>query len=166
MKITESFRAFIAKPFFHKYSTVCGLWVLLAIIAWLTKYFPGKYNNFLIFRESFWHAIQQVSLYGEYPAQYNDVYLYGPFFSLFVAPFAVTPLWMGLFTWLISLSVFLYIATRCLPIERRQHIFIYWFCAHELLTALFMSQFNIAIAAIIILSFVCCSGHLSNCTVS
>lgn len=28
-----------------------------------------------------------------------------------------------------------------------------WFCAHELLTALFMSQFNIGIAAIIILSF-------------
>lgn len=155
MKITESFRAFIAKPFFHKYSTVCGLWVLLAIIAWLTKYFPGKYNNFLIFRESFWHAIQQVSLYGEYPAQYNDVFLYGPFFSLFVAPFAVTPLWMGLLTWSVSLSVFLYIATRSLPLERRQHIFIYWFCAHELLTALFMSQFNIAIAAIIILSFVC-----------
>lgn len=155
MKITKGIKALIAKPFFHKYSTVCGLWMLLAVLAWLTKYFPGKYNNFLIFRESFWHAFQKVSLYGEYPAQYNDVFLYGPFFSIFVAPFAVTPLWMGLLTWSISLSLFLYIATRCMPLERRQHIFIYWFCAHELLTALFMSQFNIAIAAIIIFSFVC-----------
>lgn len=155
MTIINHIKALITKPFFHKYSTVCGLWVLLAIIAWLTKYFPGKYNNFLIFRESFWHAIQQVSLYGEYPAQYNDVFLYGPFFSLFVAPFAITPLWMGLLTWLVSLSLLLYIAIRCMPLKRGQHIFIYWFCAHELLTALFMSQFNIGIAALIILSFVC-----------
>lgn len=155
MKITKGIKALIAKPFLYKYSTVCGLWMLLAILAWLTKYFPEKYNNFLIFRESFWHAIQKVSLYGEYPAQYNDVFLYGPFFSIFVAPFAITPIWMGLLTWSISLSLFLYIATRCMPLERRQHIFIYWFCAHELLTALFMSQFNIAIAAIIIFSFVC-----------
>lgn len=34
-----------------------------------------------------------------------------------------------------------------------QHIFIYWFCAYELLTALFMQQFNIAIAAIVIATF-------------
>lgn len=155
MKPATYFKTIIAKPFFHQYSTVCGLWILLSIIAWLTKYFPGKYNNFLIFKDSFGHAMQGISLYGEYPAQYNDVYLYGPFFSLVVAPYAITPLWAGLLTWLISLSVFLYIATRALPFSRRQHLFVFWFCAHELLTALFMSQFNIAIAAIIILSFVC-----------
>ena len=36
---------------------------------------------------------------------------------------------------------------------QRQQIFIFWFCAHELLTALFMQQFNIAIAGIIVLAF-------------
>jgi hypothetical protein len=37
--------------------------------------------------------------------------------------------------------------------SRYQQLFIFWFCAHELLTALFMQQFNIAIAAIIVLAF-------------
>ena len=36
-----------------------------------------------------------------------------------------------------------------------QQLFIFWFCAHELLTALFMQQFNIAIAAIILLAYYC-----------
>lgn len=155
MELVKKFGTFISKPFFHRYSTVFGLWVLLALIAWLTKYFPGKYNNFLIFSESFQHLVQQISLYAEYPSKYFDVFLYGPFFGLAVMPYSITPLWMGLLTWLVSLSVFLYIATQALPFTRRQHLFVYWFCAHELLTALFMSQFNIAIAAIIILSFAC-----------
>lgn len=144
----------ITKPFFSRYSTVGTLWILLAVIAWLTKYFHGKYNNFLIFKNVFWHTVHQLPLYGEYPTEYSDMNHYSPMFSLVIAPFAVTPLWAGLLSWLIVLAFFLFIATRMLPLKQKQHIFIYWFCAHELLTALFMSQFNIAIAAIILLSFV------------
>lgn len=130
-----------------------GLWILLGVIAWLTKYFPGKYNNFTIFRQSFWHAVDGISLYGAYPEEYHDVFLYGPTFSLLVAPFALTPFWMGLLTWLVGQALFLYWAIRMLPGVKRERIFIFWFCAHELLTSLFMSQFNISIAAIIILSY-------------
>lgn len=144
---------FIHKPFFSEYRTVFGLWMLLAVIAWVLKYFHHSYNNFLIFRQTFWHAFSHLSLYAEYSAEYFDKNHYGPFFTLFIAPFAVTPLWLGLFSWLLFLSFSLYIATRTLSLEKRKLIFIYWFCAHELLTALFMSQFNIGIAAIIILSF-------------
>lgn len=143
----------ISKPFFSKDSTVMGLWALLAVIAWLTKYFPGKFNNFRIFRQSFWHTLNELPLYGAYPEEYNDIYHYGPVFSLVVAPFALTPVWLGLLTWLVAQSLFLFWAVKMLPGTKREHIFIYWFCAHELLTSLFMSQFNITTAAIIILSF-------------
>lgn len=90
--------------------------VLLAIIAWLTKYFRG---NIIISLFSGNHSGMPFNrfllLYGEYPAQYNDVYASTePFSSLFVAPFAVTPLWMGLFTWLIQSIVFLYITNTLL----------------------------------------------------
>ena len=88
-----------------------------------------------------------------YPNEYMDVNHYGPVFSLVIAPFALSPLGLGLFLWLTVLSLFLYYAIRELPLLQKQRIFIYWFCAHELLTALFMSQFNIAIAAIIVLSY-------------
>ena len=76
-----------------------GLWALLGVIAWITKYFPGKYNNFSIFRQSFWHTLNELPLYAAYPEEYNDIFHYGPVFSLVVAPFAITPLWLGLLTW-------------------------------------------------------------------
>lgn len=155
MNITEKCKAIIAKPFFQSYNTVFGLWMLMAVIAWLTKYFPGKYNNYLIFRQTFWHATDHLSLYAQYPAEYFDSNHYGPLFALFMAPFSVLPVGAGLFLWLVSLALFLYIATRKLDFTKRKLLFVYWFCFHELLTALFMSQFNIAIAAIIILTFVC-----------
>lgn len=137
-------------PFLSDYKTLFGLWCLLAIIATLLKL--SKHNNFLIFRYVFWHTVEQSPLYVTYP-EYWDQNYYGPFFSLVVAPFAVGPVWLGLLLWTVALSLSLYYAVRKLPLLQRQHILIYWFCAHELLTALFMSQFNIAIAAIIVATF-------------
>ena len=153
MKFIDKFNTIIHKPFFSKYSTLMGLWALLGVIAWITKYFPGKYNNFSIFRQSFWHTLNELPLYAAYPEEYNDIFHYGPVFSLVVAPFAITPLWLGLLTWSVAQSLFLFWAVKMLPGIKRERIFIYWFCAHELLTSLFMSQFNISIAAIIVLAY-------------
>lgn len=153
-KWVDKIHTFIRHPFLCKYSTLMALWTLLGLIAWLTKYFPGKYNNFTIFKQSFWHALNELPLYIPYPEEYHDIFHYGPTFSLLVAPFALTPLWFGLFAWLVGQALFLYWAIRMLPIAKRKHIFIYWFCAHELLTALFMSQFNISVTALLILSYV------------
>lgn len=143
---------FLQKPFFSDYRTLFGLWLLLPIIATLLKL--SKHNNFLIFRYVFWHTIEQTPLYIAY-SEYHDTNHYGPFFSLVIAPFAWMPARAGLLFWLIALSLALYYAIRKLPFPDRKRIFIYWFCAHELLTALFMSQFNIAIAAIIVATFYC-----------
>lgn len=94
--LIRKFNIFIRKPFFSDYRTVFGLWMLLAVIAWVMKYFHHSYNNFMIFRQTFWHALSRLSLYAEYPAEYFDHNHYGPFFTLFVAPFAFTPVWLGL----------------------------------------------------------------------
>ena len=134
------------------YRTLLGLWLLLPVIATLLKL--SKHNNFLIFRYVYWHTIEQLPLYVAYD-EYWDTNHYGPFFSLVIAPFAMLPVRWGLFFWLIVLSLSLYYAIRKLPFPDRKRIFLYWFCAHELLTALFMSQFNIAIAAIIVATFYC-----------
>jgi hypothetical protein len=113
----------------------------------------NSHNNFLIFRGVFWHAWQGQSLYAAYPNEYWDVNHYGPLFSLVIAPFAVVPEWLGLLMWCIALSLFLYVAVRRSLLTSGQQLFVLWFCAHELLTALYMQQFNIAIAAIILLAF-------------
>lgn len=152
MKQVQRLYLFLQKPFFSDYRTLFGLWLLLPVIATLLKL--SKHNNFLIFRYVYWHTIEQLPLYVAYD-DYWDTNHYGPFFSLVIAPFAMLPVRWGLFFWLIVLSLSLYYAIRKLPFPDRKRIFLYWFCVHELLTALFMSQFNIAIAAIIVATFYC-----------
>lgn len=147
----EKIRLFLGHPLLRDYSLLVGLWLLLGLIAALTKMHAD--NNFLIFRGVFWHTWEQLSLYAAYPAEYGDVNYYGPVFSLIIAPFAVVPEGMGLVMWCVALSLFLYVAVRRSLLTNYQQVFLLWFCAHELLTALFMQQFNVAIAAIILLSF-------------
>ena len=153
LRLCAKLQAFFHKPFFTNPRTLFGLWTLLAVVAGLTKMAPHRHNNFLIFRGVFWHTIQKLSLYDFYPTEYNDHNHYGPIFSLVIAPFAVVPDAIGLLLWLVVLALGMYYAVRRLPLEEGLQIFLYWFCAHELLTALQMQQFNIAIAAIIIGSF-------------
>ena len=153
LRLCAKLQAFFHKPFFSNPRTLFGLWTLLAVVAGLTKIAPHRHNNFLIFRGVFWHTIQKLSLYDFYPTEYNDHNHYGPIFSLVIAPFAVVPDAIGLLGWLVVLALGMYYAVRRLPLEEGRQIFLYWFCAHELLTALQMQQFNIAIAAIIIGSF-------------
>lgn len=148
------------KIFLSDRRTMFGLWILLGIISALTKL--TRHNNFDIFRYVFYNTWNQTSLYAENTdGGYWDINHYGPFFSIIIAPFAVIPTWLGLILWNTCLAVFLYWATArlmSLKIESSTfqpylNILIVYFCAHELLTALFMQQFNIAIAAIIMLSF-------------
>lgn len=133
--------------------TLFGLWFIIGLVSALTKLSPARHNNFSIFRGVFWHAWNGLDLYAAYPAEYYDINHYGPFFSLVIAPFAALPVWAGMTLWCVALAMFLYWAVRQPVFSRAQQIFIIWFCAHELLTALFMQQFNVAIAAIIVLSF-------------
>lgn len=151
--ITIRVRRFFMRPFFRDPRTLLGLWLLLPVVAALIKI--NRCNNFLIFKYVFWHTWEQVSLYAPYPDCYFDTNHYGPFFSIVVAPFAVLPHPLGLLFWDVLMVVALFCSIRKLPMEQGKQIFIYWFCAHELLTALFMSQFNIAIAAIIVATYYC-----------
>lgn len=147
----EKCKVFLAKPFFRDYRTLLGLWLILGIVSALAK--MHSHNNFLVFRGVFWHTWQQLPLYEAYSQEYFDINHYGPLFSLVIAPFAVVPEWLGLILWCVALTLFLYMAVRRSTMTKYQQIFLFWFCAHELLTALFMQQFNIAIAGIILLAF-------------
>ena len=147
----EKCKELLAKPFFRDFRTLAGLWLLLGVLAAVMK--MHSHNNFLVFRGSFWHAWQGLPLYAEYPQEYWDINHYGPLFSLLIAPFAVVPEWLGLLMWCVALSLGLYVAVRRSLFTSGQQLFVLWFCAHELLTALYMQQFNIAIAAIIVGAF-------------
>lgn len=151
MNTKEKTVAWLRHPILRDFRLLIGLWLLLAVIAAVMK--MHSHNNFQIFRGVFWHTWNGTSLFAEYPQEYWDVNHYGPLFSMVIAPFAVVPEWLGLVLWCIALTLFLWWAVRRSLLTDRQQIFVLWFCAHELLTALYMQQFNIAIAAIILLTF-------------
>ena len=132
--------------------TLLWVWMIIAVTG-MTRYGHGRENNFLIFKYEFWHVVRQLPLYIHYPEEYFDLNHYGPVFSLVIAPFAVMPTWLGMLLWLVALTLLLYVAVRHNMFTQYQQVFIYWFCAHELLNAVQMQQFNIAIAAIILLSY-------------
>lgn len=151
----EQIKAFFKKPFFSDYRVLFGLWMILAVVSHLLKFWHERNNNYLIFKYVYWHTIQGKSLYALSPTEFKDCNHYGPFFSLIIAPFAVLPDFIGMLLWLLVLTLVLYYAIRKLPTTKRVQIFILWFAAHELLTALFMQQFNIATAAMILATFTC-----------
>ena len=150
--VIQRSKAFFSKPFFHDQRTILALWMLLSVVAMVLKLNRSD-NNFRIFRGVFWHTIEGLPLYEAYPAEYFDINHYGPFFSIVIAPFAVMPVWLGVLFWNIALSLTLYFAISRSGFQYGQKLFLFWFCSETLLTSLFMQQFNITIAAIIIASF-------------
>jgi hypothetical protein len=136
------------------YQWTCILYIAVAIFCWQLKYFRHIDNNYLIFRTSFYHFKDHVNLYLLYPKEYYDVYIYGPAFTLFIAPFALLPESWGFLLWeLANAAAFLW-AINMLPFTNRLKTLILLFCAIEFANSSHYMQFNPIIAAIIILSFI------------
>lgn len=144
----------IHKPFFTDYRVLLISWIgvglFVAIKGTLTH---SLHNNYQIYKYVFWHLIEKLPLYPPYPAVYHDVNNYGPLFGLIIAPFALLPDWIGAPLWETFLILTLFFAIRQLPLKQWQHAAIYWFCINSLFTSATNVQFNITIAAIIVLSY-------------
>ncbi len=132
------------------------LWFGLAFIAIILDYFHyhRPSNNYIIFKHVYVHMVQHVNLYLEYPQQYEDVNLYGPVFSVVMAPFAWLPDYIGETFWVMGNAAFLYFAIRKLPFSDKWKNAIIIFCAHEMMNAAGWFQSNPLIASCIILGWV------------
>jgi hypothetical protein len=113
-----------------------------------------KTNIYKIFKYSFIHAHQQVNLYLQYPLQHDDVFLYGPTFSVLIAPFALLPDGLGVTLWVMFNVSILFYAIKQLPIKDIYQNAILVLASHEMMNASSWLQFNATIAACIILGFV------------
>jgi hypothetical protein len=133
---------------------VYGAYILLALVAALKQYLHHTFNNYLIFKYTFWHLIEQQPLYINSPANpYIDCNHYGPVFGVFMMPFAVLPDWIGVCLWNVANVIVLLWGIYSLPISDNKKTIIAWICAHEALTSLFSFQFNIALTGTMLLSF-------------
>ena len=143
--------------FFTNKNYAIVLWLVVAIVSSLKQFLsgnPDKYNNYLIYKNVFYHLIDKVSLYKEYPDLYFDHNHYGPIFGLLIAPFAVLPDWLGMTLWSVFNTLVLIWAIKQLPLKLPNTTILLWICAHEFLTTILSFQFNPIMTAIIILSFV------------
>ena len=147
---------FLRLSFFTNKKYITIIWFVLAIASSLKQYLSGnpyKYNNYLIYKNVFFHTIHKISLYATYPNEYFDHNHYGAIFSLIIAPFALMPDWLGMTLWSVFNTAILIYAINKLPLKYSQINLILWICAHEFLTTILSFQFNPIMTGIIILSF-------------
>ena len=152
--INKKITSFLNLSFFNNRLIIISLWIIISLIAGLIKLDINDINNYKIFKNVFFHTIDKLPLYKEYPLEYFDHNHYGPIFSLLIAPFAVLPDYLGISLWSLFNAGVLAWAITQLPLKSKQINAILWICLHELLTTLLGLQFNPMMTAIIILSFV------------
>jgi hypothetical protein len=131
-----------------------ALWLIFAVVAALKQFYTDKFNNYKIFQYVYYHTVDKVSLYAEYPQEYYDHNHYGPLFSVIIMPFALLPDVLGMSLWNLANAAFLLFAVYKLPLTNIQKSLILLISAHEFLTTSLSFQFNPSISAIIILSYV------------
>ncbi|RYZ23411.1 MAG: DUF2029 domain-containing protein [Chitinophagaceae bacterium] len=141
------------KAFYLNRNVLLATWLLLLPLLHLaTDFANGRINNYKIFRQVFFHLINQQPLYSAYPGQYDDINHYGPLFAFLVAPFAVLPDLAGVLLWNIANAGFLfYVLTRTAMRKHQQNLVIA-LTSVEMANAMWSTQFNSSVVAMMLLT--------------
>ncbi len=125
----------------------------------LMRLFTGQrltnYNNYLVFKHSWFHLLHGTDLYGLYPAEYWDFYKYSPTFAFCMAPLAYLPDLAGLGIWTLLNVLVLYYAIRMLPLNVKTQAVLLWFISFEMLTSIQNAQSNCLMCGLMILAYAC-----------
>lgn len=140
--------------------------VLLAVLATAQSYFDSaktfgggthlytKYNNYVIFKWSFFHLIEDQDLYILYLNEQWDLFKYSPAFALFFGLFAWLPDSIGLTLWnLLNVLVFFFGLYYLPKIDLRTKGLIFVFVVSELVGATQNEQSNALIAGLLLFTF-------------
>lgn len=140
---------------------ILGIYILFSIAASLGQYlkgYPGeqytRYNNFIIFRESFHHLIHNIDLYKNHEPEHFDYYKYSPAFAVAMAPFTFLADLPGLLIWNLLNALVLFFAIKSLPLKNKSALFfMLWFILQELLTTMQNSQSNGLVVGLLVWAF-------------
>lgn len=143
----------LSGSFLFNKKLAAGLWFGLSFIAVLITVTKGGLNNFEVYRHVYFHTIQKTNLYLFYPAEYQDVNLYGPVFSILIAPFALLPVKIGAFLWEMSNVAFLYFAIYKLPVDVKWRTALVILCAHEMMNTASWLQSNAIVCGCLMLGY-------------
>jgi len=112
-----------------------------------------RYNNFVIFKNSFGHLLHHQNLYVYYPGEYFDLYKYSPAFATWMGVFYYLPDLLGLLLFnFINTALFILALRKLkLPVTNLRYVFLYLLV--EFAISLIWTQTNIIICNLIILAF-------------
>ncbi len=112
------------------------------------------YNNFLIFKNSFFHLVENKNLYEYYFTEYAGLYKYSPTFALIMSVFCYFPDSIGLVIWN-SLNIFvLYYALYSIKsVDPSKKIILVMYLIFELILSTQNSQSNCLLAGLTIIAF-------------
>lgn len=144
---------FLNKSFLLDRRFIGFVWLTVVMAALIKQFGRGISNNFLIFRQVYYHVIEQKDLYAPYPAEYFDLNHYGPAFSVIIAPFALLPLPVGAVCWALAIAGTLFWAIYKLPLSWPARVVIFYLILNNLYSTTLSMQTNALIAALIIGSF-------------
>lgn len=114
-----------------------------------------RYNNYIIFKNSFDHLQKNENLYVLYENEHWDLYKYSPTFSLMMAPFWYLPDLAGLILWnLLNVLVLFFAFSKIEFPSQKMKLLAHLFILPEIFTSMQNSQSNILIAGLMILGFV------------
>ena len=113
------------------------------------------YNNYLIFKKSFVHLIENRDLYLEFKNEQMDYYKYSPTFSMMMGPLSFLPDAAGLLIWNLLNCLLLFFAIWNLPPrEDKGRLIMIGIIFIELITSVQNSQSNGLIAGFILFAFI------------
>lgn len=141
------------RRFYQQNRFVLFLWVLVTLIFVIDSWVTHRFNNYLIFENTFRNLLHERSLYATYPAFHDDANHYGPIFSVLIAPFALMPNSIGLLFWNLFNCFLLFKAIQTLPLSDDKKVIIGYIAIPCLIESMLNQQFNAGAAALIILSF-------------
>jgi hypothetical protein len=145
---------------------IIGLFLALAVFAGVQAFIlsnktfeqtgekASKYNNYIIFKQSFDHLTKNKDIYQLYPLEHKDLYKYSPTFSVFFGAFTLFPDVVGLTFWNILNALVFLLAIYYLPrFSLTQKGLILLICLLEFMTSIQNQQSNALVAGLIILTF-------------
>ncbi len=160
LKTRSSLRDFILKP-----GNILIVYTLFALIASLQLILVGPHvfegrnytdlNNYVIFRQSFFHLLDGKNMYVLYPAEQWDLYKYSPTFALVMGVLAHLPDIVGLSLWNLLNALALFGAISMLPFKMDKRGLLLWFVLLELLTSMQNAQSNGLMAGLMIAAYAC-----------
>ncbi len=149
-----------------KYTAVFAVYLIAIVLVTLQSYllplqsygtqgfFYTHYNNYIIFKQSFFHLVQHKNLYLWYEPEQWDLFKYSPVFAMLFGVFAYLPDPVGLLIWNILNVGCLVVAVVQIPrLPDRARIIMLFFVLVEAVISIQSTQSNALIAGLLVLAF-------------